>query len=547
MGYVVLARKYRPQTFDEFVGQTPIATTLRNAITSGRVAHAYLFCGPRGIGKTSMARVFAKALNCTKGPTPKPCNRCDICQRVAVGDDVDVIEIDGASNRGIEEVREIRQNVQYAASRSRFKIYIIDEVHMLTGPAFNALLKTLEEPPSHVKFIFATTAPTRLPETIHSRCQRFDFRRIPPRAIADALGKICRKEKVTASKEALLAVGRHGRGSMRDALSLLDQLIAFGDGAVGLEDVHTVVGAASAEAIDRLLDSVAGRDPGGALRVANELLAEGKDVGDLLAQLASHLRDLLVAAYCGPEPELVHQTADGAAKLVERAKLFSTESLLYMIQVLAEARRQARDSSQERVVLEMVLVKLCRMEEMTTLDELSRRLADLQTNGASRSGRDNRGPEPQRYSEGPAEAESASARVCDPPAAPAAPHEGSAKDIWAQVVAAIRQERMQLGLQLMKWHLGEVREDEVAIAGGDSRVLASELADPENRQLVETALAEALGREVKLRVVASAEPAPGRKPRRAKNPRAESAASRDPMVRKVLDVFGGRIVGEETG
>src|SRR6185436_16918529 len=240
--YVVVARRYRPQNFTELVGQNQVSQALGNAIATGRVGHAYLFTGARGVGKTSTARIFAKCLNCVNGPTDKPCGECDICQGIASGDDVDVLEIDGASNRGIDEIRQLRQNVNVRPSRARFKIYIIDEVHMLTTPAFNALLKTLEEPPEHVKFIFCTTEADKIPITVLSRCQRFDFAPIELRSIVERLNQICANEGVEAEPEALQVIARRAAGSMRDSQSLLEQLLAFGGDKITVSDVHSLLG-----------------------------------------------------------------------------------------------------------------------------------------------------------------------------------------------------------------------------------------------------------------------------------------------------------------
>jgi len=261
MSYLVLARKWRPQTFDEIVGQEHIARTLSNALRSGKVAHAFLFTGLRGVGKTTAARILAKALNCEKGPTPTPCNACVNCQEITAGNAVDVLEIDGASNTGVDDVREIIENVRYQPAKSRFKIYIIDEVHMLSTSAFNALLKTLEEPPPHVKFIFATTDPHKVPHTIHSRCQRYDFKRIPLRLIADRLAHITRSEGVTISDRVLFLIAREGEGSMRDAQSLLDQVIAFAGKTVRDEDVGTALGLADRKVLYAVAEAIVERNP----------------------------------------------------------------------------------------------------------------------------------------------------------------------------------------------------------------------------------------------------------------------------------------------
>src|SRR4051794_32456143 len=288
-GYTVIARRYRPQRFEDVVGQDHVVQALRNALRMNRVTHAYLFSGTRGVGKTSMARIFAKCLNCVTGPTDTPCLECDICQAIAVGQDVDVIEIDGASNNGVEAVRELRQNAGLRPSRARYKIYYIDEVHMLSTGAFNALLKTLEEPPEHVKFFFATTEPNKIPITVLSRCQRYDFAGIAPEAIVGALESICRREGVEVEPEALRTVARRASGSLRDAQSLLEQLLAAGAERLTVERVHSLLGTASDERVLDLLDALADRDPGRALQLLDEAAGSGIQPTELLGGLLEFL------------------------------------------------------------------------------------------------------------------------------------------------------------------------------------------------------------------------------------------------------------------
>lgn len=387
MAYTVLARRYRPQKFDEVVGQEPIARTLKSAIATGRVAHAYLFCGTRGVGKTTMARILAAALNCEKGPTAEPCGKCDICALIHLGEDMDVLEIDGATNRGIEDVRRIRENVYYRPARARYKIYYIDEVHMLTPPAFNALLKTLEEPPEHVLFLFSTTEPERLPATILSRCQRFNFRAVPTERIAEHLANICKQEKVKADAEALLAIAREGRGSVRDALTLLDQAIAVGGGKVTIEAVRDSVGAVSGDQVLALLESCADGDAGGALRKFSDLLAGGADVLALLDQCIRLVRDLLVVKTCGSDVELVDVFGPDPKALAAEAKKLSVPALVAAMGYLVEARSRARWAADGRPVAELAVVRLASLAEMEPLPEVLARLDRLQqslSGGSSR-------------------------------------------------------------------------------------------------------------------------------------------------------------------
>jgi DNA polymerase-3 subunit gamma/tau len=360
MSYTVLARKYRSANFDELVGQEHIATTLKRAIESGRIAHAYLFCGTRGTGKTSTARILAKALNCrsTDAPTAEPCGKCDSCLSIARGDDLDVIEIDAASNTGVDNVREIIENAQYRPSRSRFKVYIIDEVHMLSKSAFNALLKTLEEPPSHVKFILATTEPEKVLPTILSRCQRYDFRSISSREIAAHLREICKKEKISAEEDALALVAKAGAGSMRDALSLLDRLLSMGDKKLGVKDVEQMLGLPRAQLIFDLVDSIGGGDVKKTLEGAGGLISSGLSPDALIAALSDHLRNLLIALTCGKDSGLVDIPGLSESDLYAQAARFDASALAQDIAILEELRRNMRHNQTGRAMFDATLVRL---------------------------------------------------------------------------------------------------------------------------------------------------------------------------------------------
>jgi DNA polymerase-3 subunit gamma/tau len=358
MSYTVFALKWRPKNFAEIIGQAHIVSTLKNAIQKNRLAHAYLFAGPRGVGKTSTARILAKALNCKSGPTINPCSECPACIEISEGRSLDVIEIDGASNRGIDEIRVLRENVKFAPTSGKFKVYIIDEVHMLTQEAFNALLKTLEEPPEFVKFVFATTQPHKVIPTILSRCQRFDFRRISAMEITAQLERIVSLEKVDVDKEVLFAIARASDGSLRDAESILDQLISFSQQRISLQDVISVLGLVEQEALFEITDKIIKKDAKAVLGLFNDLIDSGKDISVFSLSLIEHFRNLMIAKVTNADSELIDLPAEICQRLLRQSQLLSLEEIFTAFNILVNTQEMSKRFESLRIPLEISLVRL---------------------------------------------------------------------------------------------------------------------------------------------------------------------------------------------
>ncbi len=377
MSYEVLARKWRPQVFQDVVGQEHISQTLINAVKNGRVAHAYLFSGPRGIGKTSVARILAKAINCEKGEPGVPCNRCTSCVEITEGSSVDVQEIDGASNRGIDEIRELREYLKYMPSSSSYRIYIIDEVHMLTRDAFNALLKSLEEPPEHVKFIFATTEANKVPPTILSRCQRFDFKRIPQNKIVAHLEKITREEGIEISTAALGIIAREAEGGMRDAQSLLDQIVSFSGSRVDLHDVNDILGIIDSAVISETTQAVIEGSAEKCLEIVEKIYAQGYDIRHFYGALMRRFRHLLVSLLA-PGMDIPELTEDERLEIHRQAKKGGQQRLHVLLNTMINREETLRYSPHPRLILETILVKLCRIDELLSFSELLERIASLE-------------------------------------------------------------------------------------------------------------------------------------------------------------------------
>lgn len=413
MSYLVLARKWRPQSFEDLVGQEHVSTTIGNAIAQNRVAHAFLFTGVRGVGKTTSARILAKALNCAKGPTAKPCQVCPQCVEITAGNDIDVQEIDGASYNGVDEVRKLQETLPYRPQRDRFKLFIVDEVHMLSNAAWNAFLKTLEEPPPHVKFIFATTEVHKVPVTILSRCQRYDFKLIGAKAIAARLRWVLEQENVLADDAAVSAIAREAAGSMRDAMSLLDQVIAWvgveGDRLTG-EGVAKVLGVADRVVLHRLGEAMITGDAGSCVRIVGELAQQGFDLPHVARDFLAHLRDLVIAKVAEDASGLLDMSDEEAADVKALAARSDTDDLTRLHQGFSRAFDDVVRGGQPRAALEMTLVRLARRPPLLPIDELIRRLGDLERRlggpPAGPSGAPGRGAPPAAGSSGGPQASS---------------------------------------------------------------------------------------------------------------------------------------------
>jgi DNA polymerase III subunit gamma/tau len=380
MSYQVIARKWRPQTFADVVGQQHVTRTLSNAILSGRVAHAYIFSGARGVGKTTTARVLAKALNCAKGPAAEPCNECDSCREIGLGNSLDVIEIDAASNRGIDQIRELREMVRYAPAGGRYKVVILDEAHMLTDEASNALLKTLEEPPDKVIFVMATTEPENLAETIRSRSQHFHFRALSFAEIVDALEQICAKESLTAEPGALAVMARAAEGSLRDALSLLEQARAYCGADITDAQVRELLGVVPEEILEELTGALEARSAERVLSLVHRLLAEGQNLQHFCREAIGHFRNLLVARVCGADSDLIAAPVDHRPRLQQTAQSFGEEDLTRFFQILLHTDDDLRRKPDARLHLEMGLLRMVNAARLAPLEEI---LADLEGGPAS--------------------------------------------------------------------------------------------------------------------------------------------------------------------
>lgn len=379
MSYQALYRKFRPTEFEDVKGQEHIVTTLKNQIKADRIGHAYLFCGTRGTGKTTVAKIFAKAVNCEHPVDGSPCGECPSCRAIADGSSMNVIEIDAASNNGVDNIRQIREEVSYRPTEGKYKVYIIDEVHMLSTGAFNALLKTLEEPPSYVIFILATTEAYKIPITILSRCQRYDFHRISIDTIAARLSDLMLQEKVDVEEKAIRYVAKAGDGSMRDALSLLDQCIAFHLGeTLTYENVLEVLGAVDTEVFSRLLRQIIDKNVAAAISILDELVDEGRELGQLVSDFTWYLRNLLLIQSSDDMEEVLDMSQDSIDALKEEAKLISPEVLLRYIRIFSELGNQVRYASQKRIVIEIAIIKLCRPEMETDQTSIIDRLESLE-------------------------------------------------------------------------------------------------------------------------------------------------------------------------
>ena len=541
MSYLVLARKYRPQSFEEVVQQEHITRTLGNAIGSGRLAHAILFSGPRGTGKTTVARILAKAVNCQEGPTAQPCNRCLSCREITGGHAADVFEIDGASNNSVDQIRELRENVKYMPAHSPRKIYIIDEVHMLSLAAFNALLKTLEEPPDHVMFVFATTEPQKIPVTILSRCQRHDFRRIDLPSICGHMERICRAEKVAFDPESMRLIAREAGGSMRDALSLLDQVMTASDGPITAERVVDLLGVFDRRVIFDFSTALLRGDVGAMLNIIDDVHARGQDVRKLYADLIEHLRDLLIVRMGMAEGRLVDLPPHEIKLMDAQSKDVSELVLNQLLTSLLKESAAIRLANHPRLVLEMLCIGLSQMKPALPIETLIEKLDDLQkgvacdpapkaAKAADRDATEMTGP----AAPGPeAAAGSAAAPVVDG---------DDPERVWRQLQEMIASTAPALAPHLTKCTIKKMMPDSLEIEVHGNGFNVSMIQRQRNLNAIQQACRDFFGRDMTLHFTAAENSADDVPNRKQLADQARQEALNHPLVGDVVEIFDGKVV-----
>ncbi len=537
LAYTALYRQWRPETFDEVVGQDATVRILKNQIRSNRIAHAYLFCGSRGTGKTSTAKVFAKAVNCMNPIDGNPCLKCEACQKLSTGSSMDIIEIDAASNNGVDEIRELRDKVKYPPVVGRYKVYIIDEVHMLSTGAFNALLKTLEEPPEHIIFILATTEPHRLPATILSRCQRFNFKRIANKSIVSRMADIASRMGVQVEMEALYTIARWAEGSMRDALSLLDQCIGFCGDTVSNEDVLAVLGTADQGFVFAVADNIIEGNVAELFYQVEQLINDGRDVSVFLKDLINHMRNLLVVKVCNDAMQLLDVGEDTFKAYVQQAKKASQERLTRAIDVLCSADSEMRWSSQPRILLEMALVKICRPEQEVTLDALLDRVAKLEQQiesgvvvkqaSPSKKGNTRAANKPQAVEKNIVTGSKGEEKSDN--------HNEDAACVWGEVLEVIKKERIAL-YGFLKDCGFSLDEKGMAVLSfsPDQQFFMESINREENRSFVEKVIERVIGKQVKVRCVLAAQG--------HTSDGVKGNSQNDDILEKAIDIFGADFV-----
>ena len=554
MSYLVLARKYRPTCFEDVIDQKHVTATLQNAVANNRLANAYLFAGPRGVGKTTIARILAKAINCEKGPTKKPCNECSFCKEISEARSLDVLEIDGASNRGIDEVRNLRESLRYAPTPGKYKIYIIDEVHMLTTEAFNALLKTLEEPPKNVLFMFATTEPHRVPPTILSRCQRFDFKRIPARAIVEHLQTICNKEQISISDEGLRLIAQKADGSMRDSQSVLDQLIAYSGEKIETEQIADVLGIIDQELYFECSEMIKGNDTNAALRMAEKVFAEGFDFREFMLGLAEHFRNMMIVKSTS-KTELLDVTENLAERYMTESEFFEIEDLIRLVNIASQESYSIHRSENPRLQLELALVKIATMDKTVTFSEILDSFEELKkkqihndvtstANGAPKSLNDIKYTSMSRSSK-PFDPQQNLTRDNDEKTLNIAVGLDCIKDKWPDIITQVKHKKIALGFLLDEGVPTKIdaKALEVMFRKGDGFHMSSV---ERGRPIIEQVIANVVGMRLRVRCALDEEGVLGdespNSPRNERRTAFEQLISSNPVARNIVGMFDAELL-----